>query len=130
MAKDPSRNVVLASNQYDEGVFESARTDFYVEDIRWITGKEPVSIVSGKGRFQMKIRHGPKITEGLLSLERDGANVIGHIRLDKKDGGLAPGQFVVFYNTKDSECLGSGVISEQHWNILLQNDAKEEYNLT
>jgi tRNA U34 2-thiouridine synthase MnmA/TrmU len=58
----------------------------------------------------MKIRHGPTIVNGMISSD-DGEN--GKIVLDKKDGGLAPGQFVAFY--RDDECLGSAVISEKHW---------------
>ena len=45
----------------------------------------------------------------------------GTIKLDQKDGGLAPGQFVVFYTDK-AECIGSGIISEKHWTkFLLQS---------
>mmetsp|Transcript_4518 Transcript_4518/g.5185 ORF Transcript_4518/g.5185 Transcript_4518/m.5185 type:complete len:85 (+) Transcript_4518:265-519(+) len=64
----------------------------------------------------MKIRHGPTIVTGNLRIENaddNGNSDIGKVVLDKKDGGLAPGQFVVFYD--GLECLGSAVISERHW---------------
>jgi tRNA-specific 2-thiouridylase len=67
----------------------------------------------------MKIRHGPTIVDGVLSVDAHNDEV-GRITLDKKDGGLAPGQFVVFYS--GTECLGSAVISEKHWLKFLQSD--------
>jgi tRNA-specific 2-thiouridylase len=45
----------------------------------------------------------------------------GNIVLDEKDGGLAPGQYVVFYQAGTEECLGAGVIGESHWATFLQN---------
>jgi len=123
VAKDPQRRIVFASNQYEEDMFTQARSEFNIEDIHWIAGQPPSSIYleshsssaitsRKQGRFMMKIRHGSTLMEGLLVLTSDIGT--GHIRLDKKDKGLAPGQYVVFYS--EGECLGSGVISESHWN--------------
>ena len=64
----------------------------------------------------MKIRHGPKLVNGSHLLNCDDA---GSVELDDKDGGLAPGQFVVFYEVDGLECLGGGVISERHWTQFL-----------
>ena len=72
----------------------------------------------------MKIRHGPKIVEGTLNVSDNGQS--GHVTLDRKDGGLAPGQFVAFYNLHDSECLGAGVISENHWTTFLESSLSLE----
>lgn len=81
----------------------------------------------GKYRLILKIRHGPRLAAGTLEVlidekEDDGETETeitnkrngGIIKLDEKDGGLAAGQYVVFY-TEDAECLGGGIISERHW---------------
>ena len=118
VAKDPSRQVVYASNQYEEQAFEQARSEFHVENIHWISGSTPSSSSSD---YWMKIRHGPRIVKGRLELIPKGVgnneNDVddeGIIKLEQKDGGLAPGQYVVFYND-EAECLGGGIISERHW---------------
>jgi len=121
VAKDPQRRVIFASNQYDEEIFTQARSEFDIEDIHWISGHPPLPILSKEslplpasiqiGRFMMKIRHGSTLIGGSLVLSSDTSR--GHIRLDTKDKGLAPGQYVVFY--LEGQCLGSGVISESHW---------------
>lgn len=54
------------------------------------------------------------------------------ISLGKKNGGLAPGQFIVIYGVEkegdddEMECLGASVISERHWaRFLLESKATE-----
>lgn len=128
VAKDPDQDLVFCSNQYDEETFAAARSEFHVEDIHWIAGHPP-TVVGGRdfsARFDMKIRHGPRIVSGILALTTpDGSD--GSVKLDQKDGGLAPGQYVVFYDGE--ECLGGGVISERHWaTFLRQHEAS--YNTT
>eukprot|EP00979_Chaetoceros_neogracilis_P012819 scaffold3493_cov205-Chaetoceros_neogracile.AAC.2 len=91
VAKDTSKRLIIASNQYDEAKFESTRKEFSVEDIQWITNSPPSGMHSGV-RLTMKIRHGPTIVDGHLSVDVDNVE-LGKIILDKKDGGLAPGQF-------------------------------------
>ena len=125
MAKDPSTNLLLASNVYDEASFTEARSEFYVEDLRWVSGMCPHNLVDVgnnklEGRFDLKIRHGPTIVPGSLSVMAGGNE--GRIKLDRKDSGLAPGQFVVFYKLESEECLGSGVISERHWARFLSSN--------
>jgi tRNA (5-methylaminomethyl-2-thiouridylate)-methyltransferase len=123
VAKDPAENLVYCSNQYDEEVFCQARSEFHVENIHWIAD----GLVAPKGeskthRLWLKIRHGPRLVRGTLEL-LDGTDE-GIIQLDEKDGGLAPGQYAVFY-TEDAECLGGGIISERHWaKFLLENQSR------
>jgi tRNA-specific 2-thiouridylase len=114
VAKDPDKDIVFCSNEYDESIFAAARSRLSVEDIHWIAGEPPFAAGENR-RVEMKIRHGPKIVAGSLSLSLDGS--AGDVCLDNKDSGLAPGQYVVFYDGE--ECLGGGVISERHWTTFL-----------
>ena len=118
VAKDPDRNIVFCSNEYDQESFEQPRSEFTIDNISWIAASESNNGFPKAGstsRFFMKIRHGPKLVEGTLEWHSSSS---GKVRLDKKDSGLAPGQYVVFYN-EDAECLGGGVISERHWGQFL-----------
>lgn len=129
VAKDPSKKIVYTSNQYDEDVFAQARSEFHVENIHWITGGKPSAFhESNTCRFSMKIRHGPRLVGGTLELLPEEGNNGGIVKLDDKDGGLAPGQYVVFY-TDEAECLGGGIISERHWAKFLL-DAKSRVGET
>ena len=130
VAKDQRRDIVYVSNRYDEDDFARARSEFELEDIRWISGTPPLDTKGtetgtewNEVRFDMKIRHGPKIVQGTLILNGDGST--GNVRLDNKDGGLAPGQYVVFYQIGTLECLGAGVISEKHWAKFLETQQNE-----
>merc|ERR1711902_205658 len=107
-----------------------------IHDIQWINNNN--DIIKKKKeepkRYFFKIRHGPTITKGTFYPDHNN-NSSGKIILDVKDKGLAPGQFVVFYKmdvitTTDNngnnvveidtgECLGAGVISENHWDMFL-----------
>lgn len=126
VSKDPANDIVYASNEYEEDIFAAARTHVFIEDIHWISGQPPPLLIGDagsfrSGRLQMKIRHGPRLVDGTLLLSSADA---GSVELDNKDGGLAPGQFVVFYEVDCLECLGGGVISERHWAKFLL-DRKE-----
>ena len=127
VAKDPAHNIVFASNQYDEDVFTVARSEFHVENLHWIAESAPKgSSVDGSHRLWLKIRHGPRLVQGRLKISKTNEED-GVITLDNKDGGLAPGQYAVFY-TEDAECLGGGIISEKHWAKFLldtQNRSQE-----
>ena len=128
VAKDQTQDKVYVSNRYDEEDFAKARSEFEVEDVRWILGDTPTEMIDDNSsenrhwkevRIDMKIRHGPRIVKGSLLLKDDG--LTGNVCLDIKDGGLAPGQYVVFYKEDTDECLGAGVISEKHWSKYLQD---------
>ena len=126
VGKDPAANLVLCSNEYDRSIFEAARSQIAVESVRWIAGSPPPG--GRRLRLAMKIRHGPKIVEGWLTLrdgDEDGGDngMEGDVELDEKDGGLAPGQYVAFYSIDGSaECLGGGVISERQWTKFLLDE--------
>lgn len=111
VAKDPSSNTLYCSNEYEEEAYEASRSQFTVENLQWIAGQAP----SGT-EFTMKIRHGPRLANGTMVQTSD---TTANVQLERKDSGLAPGQYVVFY--RETECLGCGVISERHWINLLQN---------
>jgi tRNA-5-taurinomethyluridine 2-sulfurtransferase len=123
VAKDPAKDLVLCSNQYDEDIFAAARSQFHVEDIHWVAGGPPKALIENHSkRFEMKIRHGPKLVGGILTIN-DPNGKTGTAKLDDKDGGLAPGQYVVFY--EGEECFGGGVISEHHWATFLMRTERE-----
>lgn len=119
VAKDTTKKFIIASNQYEEEKFDNTRREFFVEDIRWITDEPPIDY-SSEAHLSMKIRHGPTIVTGKIQLHNDSDSTVGKVILDEKDGGLAPGQFVAFYD--DLECLGSAVISERHWLHFLETN--------
>ena len=76
----------------------------------------------------MKIRHGPRLVQGSLKLTDATA---GNVKLDNKDGGLAPGQYVAFYKLGGTECFGGGVISERHWaRFLLDREEADDVVVT
>lgn len=118
VAKDTSKRFIIASNQYDKEKFDSTRKEFFVEDMKWITNEPPTDNCSA-AHLSMKIRHGPTIVKGTIQLQGQGKTTVGKVILDEKDGGLAPGQFVAFYD--GLECLGSAVISERHWLNFLES---------
>lgn len=86
--------------------------------------------------MKVKTRHGPQMNDCVLRLIEEkrvapavldgprspaGAEEHGvlesetrrvHVRLSRKDSGLAPGQFAAFY--LNQECLGAGIISDSH----------------
>ena len=132
VAKNQERDIVYVSNRYDEDDFARARSEFELEDIKWISGEPPIETRDPDSktewkevRFDLKIRHGPKIVQGSLMLN-GGDGSTGNVCLDNKDGGLAPGQYVVFYRIGTLECLGAGVISEKHWARFLQTQKTSE----
>mmetsp|Transcript_40116 Transcript_40116/g.96867 ORF Transcript_40116/g.96867 Transcript_40116/m.96867 type:complete len:599 (+) Transcript_40116:2-1798(+) len=127
VAKDPAKKIVYASNKYDEEAFNQPRSEFHIENVHWISGYPPVSTLNPTDgmptyRFNLKIRHGPKLSSGTLTMIDNDEMNSGTIKLDGKDGGLAPGQYVVFYDD-NAECIGGGIISERHWAKFLMMDS-------
>ncbi len=95
--KDVDKNIIYISR---ENLVERARDTFVVGKFNWITQEKP-----NDNNLQVKIRHGAHLFNCNLNfIDEKNAEV----KLDKKDQGIAPGQFAVFY--KDDICLGGGVI--------------------
>ena len=76
-----------------------------MEQIHWIEGRG-----GREGEWSLKIRHGPRLAKGVLKLEGTTGDK-GVVVLQDKDGGLAPGQYIAFYD-EEAVCWGSAVIAE------------------
>ena len=123
------------------------RLSFTVGSVNWISGCEPVALSFAPHRMdvQVKLRHGPTLVGAVV--EREGpVSVISaqgsnggaysyRVTLQRKDKGIAPGQFAAFYSehvvgdgdsdgdcndgfsssgsssSSSRNCLGAGVIS-------------------
>lgn len=129
VAKNPYSDTLYCSNQYNDDAFTAPRTEIYLENIHWISGLPSKMIPLSSSRdndivynLRMKVRHGPNFASGTLTI-KNRYSKDGKVTLDEKDGGLAPGQYIVFYDcddVDDPECLGGGIISEKHWTEWMQ----------
>lgn len=104
--KDCKRNIILVSRGYDPTTqygskIYTRQIDFITEDL-FIEGGAP-----NPAPVMFKVRHTPEFTRGLLWHLEDGT-----YRLDSERPiqGIAPGQFLVLYDTDGYLCFGSGVI--------------------
>lgn len=95
--KDVDGNVVYVSRSSGEG--GRIRNEFTVRDPNWISGPPSTS------RLTVKLRHGPELLGCSISDAGEGRL---EVTLDRGDGGIAPGQFGVFYD--GNVCLGGAVI--------------------
>lgn len=135
-AKEADTNTLYVTN--DLTVVERPRIEFRVHKVNWVGGMEPDELMEPGGVIMdLKLRHGPslsrgtvrkievtsviaKIPDGLHQNKISGGSGDGEIEsetesiliviLDKRDKGIAPGQFAAFY--RGSECLGAGVIAD------------------
>jgi len=95
--KDVYENVIFVSHRSRH--LHQAKNSFTISRLNWITEKPRGS------RFQVKLRHGPKLIDCTIRWQDDSRLQIG---LKEKDPGIAPGQYAVLYD--DEICLGGGVI--------------------
>ncbi len=98
VAKDTVKNIVYVSKTYYEQ--DKKRDIVNITNFNWFAGEAPK-----EKTLKVKMRHGENFHRATFTeLEKDRAT----ITLDTDDQGIAPGQFVVFYN--DDICLGSAMI--------------------
>lgn len=98
VSKDPEKNSVFISNKYS--LIDALRSQFEVNNIIWH------SPCIDFNNLSVKIRHRAQpVACQLISSKNSSYSVL----LSKKDQGIAPGQFAVFYN--DDICIGRAVIN-------------------
>ena len=123
-AKEADSNTLYVTN--DLSLVDRPRVEFRVHKMNWVGGLEPDGLWDPKGiTMDIKLRHGPTLSRGNVRMTSDipstsvviegglgesesAVNGILRVVLDKRDKGIAPGQFAAFY--QGSECLGAGVI--------------------
>lgn len=93
--KDPEKNIVYVSSHYHDA--DKPRNTLKITDYNWFSGHAPE-----EKNLQVKLRHGENFYQATLEENT--------LTLDKNDQGIAPGQYVVFY--QNERCLGSAVISD------------------
>ena len=90
VSKDYDRNTLYATRSYLAD--DKVRDEFTADAINWIAGKAPDGASNGEPlALQVKVRHGEHTHKALVSMANDGLSA--HVRLEKRDKGLAPGQF-------------------------------------
>lgn len=100
VSKDSLKNQVFISKNYNDS--KEMRSSFLVKYVRWIGGFLPYSGMC----LVVKIRHGEADYDAKIVFTK---NIdLMRVFLVGFDQGIAPGQFVVFYD--HDVCVGSGVI--------------------
>jgi tRNA-specific 2-thiouridylase len=99
VAKDIGKNILLISKNYHEN---KQRDRLVATSCNWVTGNMPDFTKD----IQVKLRHGAQRILADCIVNADG-NI--DVKLASHDQGIAPGQFVVFY--QDEYCLGAGRIA-------------------
>ncbi len=97
--KRMDENVVFVSHQRND--HDRMVSEYDVEHAHWILSPPE------RSRLDVKLRHGPDlVTSRVTLLPGDTARV----ELSRPDGGVAPGQFTVFYD--GDVCLGGATIAD------------------
>lgn len=100
-AKDIKNNIIYVSSKWEHN--RSLVTEFKVTNLNWIS-RAPKS-----HRLQVKLRHQGRVNDcEIIADSTDSLTV----KLAIADGGVASGQFAVFYDA--DICLGSGIIAGEH----------------
>ncbi len=98
-SKDIDRNIVYVAHADVLG--KASRDAYLVQQLHWID--EPPR----RRDLQVKLRHGPAVFDATVDVS-DGRAAV---QLGRKEPGVAPGQFTVFYD--GDVCLGGATISSE-----------------
>lgn len=99
--KDTEANIVYISRNYY--AVDKKRDSVDVTNFNWISGFSPV--VGEPVECRLKVRHGEATYKAVFTLRDEET---AHVQLSDSDQGLAPGQFMVFY--QDDVCLGGAMM--------------------
>lgn len=99
--KDVDRNIIYVAHEKQRQ--ETLQTRFRVPRPHWISGMP----APGTTSLQVKIRHGARTTPAAVDISAGGVAV----QLAEGDGGIAAGQYAVFYD--GDHCLGGGMIQPE-----------------
>lgn len=101
--KDIKKNIIYISNHYHEP--DKKRDTLKVGNFNWFSGSFPK-----KKKLQVKLRHGEHLYSCTITkiLGTNANKTDASLKISGNDQGIAPGQFVAFYDGKI--CLGSGII--------------------
>ena len=116
--KVAEKNEVRVSRRYYEDDGRWHRDWLEVDDVNWPGGAAPEGVVHGvpTRELRVKLRHGPSLeTCTCTFFFGDGTEGGQHraratVQLDKRDQGIAPGQFAVFYDGQGA-CVAAGPIA-------------------
>lgn len=95
--KDVKNNIIYVSHGF--GGDDQRRDEFEVSNLNWISEKPK------NKNLLVKLRHGADFYNCEVKFLKED---LLKVKLDKKDQGVTPGQFAVFY--ENGYCLGGGVI--------------------
>lgn len=101
VGKDCDQNIVYVSTRKEHP--QGARLEFTVRALNWIAASP---FESGLSELKVKIRHGRRMTPCKVEALSQGQVAV---HLEEPDGGVAAGQYAVFY--WQDRCLGSGIIA-------------------
>jgi tRNA-specific 2-thiouridylase len=111
VSKDTKLNrVYISKNYYSE---EKSRNELYVQSCNWLIEPDLTKT------YKIKLRHGAKFNTGTiqkiesqLTQFPSSIDTIYKVDLTNRDQGIAPGQFVVFYEEEGAHnlCIGGGII--------------------